>query len=224
MKLGGFMKIIGDVHGKINEYLAIVEKAENEPTIQLGDMGVGFEAWSKPLLNYPFKFKEMKGVSCVLPELPSHHRFFRGNHDNPLKCWNHPNYLGDFGIFTFCHNPEFFYIAGGYSVDWKWRVAGKSWWPNEQLTADQMNKCYDLYAQTKPGIVISHECPESVVNFFYTNQDKLDDKSDTAAFLQKLWETHKPNLWVFGHHHRDDEIVVDKTRFVCLNELSVFNL
>ena len=59
------MLIIGDVHGKINEYLQLIKNRKH--SIQLGDFGVGF---------------------VDIPELPINHRFIRGNHDNPelLNC------------------------------------------------------------------------------------------------------------------------------------------
>lgn len=69
------MRIIGDVHGHIADYMTLA--AASQESIQIGDMGLGF-----------------RGVS--LEPNPAH-RFFRGNHDAPQACREHPNYLGDWG-------------------------------------------------------------------------------------------------------------------------------
>jgi hypothetical protein len=34
-----------------------------------------------------------------------------------------------------------------------------------------------------------------------------------------MWETHQPELWIFGHRHVPFDQVANGTRFVCLAEL-----
>jgi hypothetical protein len=71
--------LIGDIHGRIDEYLKLL--ASRPPyfrSIALGDMYLG-------------------RLGVHLPELPTGHKFLRGNHDDPALCRAHPNYLGDYG-------------------------------------------------------------------------------------------------------------------------------
>ena len=73
------IKFIGDVHGKYGRYETILKNSDL-PTIQVGDMGVGFfhrdyEGTLRPFANPPYD-KMVAG----------NHRFIRGNHDNPYVC------------------------------------------------------------------------------------------------------------------------------------------
>ena len=62
-------RLIGDIHGLVNEYTAYAIDKFDGPTIQIGDFGIGFgqgEYW----LEYVSEFHKRGG-----------HRFIRGNHD-----------------------------------------------------------------------------------------------------------------------------------------------
>jgi len=110
--------LIGDVHGRIDEYLKLIQDCEN--SIQLGDMGFDY--------------------SRILDIDANRHRFLPGNHEQyarlfQLACkgWNVPfGAAGKEGL-----NPngvpcghgsaqladiELFYIRGGYSIDKNMRV------------------------------------------------------------------------------------------------------
>lgn len=49
-------------------------------------------------------------------------------------------------------------------------------------------------------------------------------KSQTRTMLQKMFEEHKPELWIFGHHHKSKDEVINGTRFICLDELETFEI
>lgn len=36
------------------------------------------------------------------------------------------------------------------------------WWPDEELSPEELEQAEDLFARHKPTIMISHECPSSV--------------------------------------------------------------
>jgi hypothetical protein len=46
-------------------------------------------------------------------------------------------------------------------------------------------------------------------------------KTRTGNALDAMFAIHKPDLHIFGHWHYDVDEVIDNTRFVCLNELSI---
>jgi UDP-2,3-diacylglucosamine pyrophosphatase LpxH len=50
------------------------------------------------------------------------------------------------------------------------------------------------------------------------------DKSKTRQALDRMFEIHKPKLWIHGHHHMNLMRDIEGTRFVCLDELSFIDI
>lgn len=202
---------IGDVHGKIQEYLALLDRRVRGSSIQVGDMGLGFE-------------------DVHLPTISTMHQFIRGNHDDPALCQKHPNYAGEFG-----YDNGLFVMGGAWSIDqgirrtWELQTGGKYWWPDEELSEEQLAKAHALYVETKPTIVATHDCPKVVQTELLTNlalgfrPKKIYDSRTTTA-LQAMFEAHQPETWVFGHYHIDKQFLINGTKFICLNELSLLEL
>jgi len=188
---------IGDVHGKVDEYVALA--IQHVCTLQLGDFGIGF-----------------KGIEA--PDLGEEHRAFYGNHDNPTLAKTKPLFLpNDYGVWR-----EVFYVAGGYSIDKHLRVEGVSWWPDEEISIRELQKAIDLYAELKPRYVASHECP--VVVFERVIQPIIRGRlirNRTTAALQAMFDIHKPECWFFAHHHLSIQTVIDGCRFRGLAELEI---
>lgn len=212
--------LIGDVHGKYDEYYKIASKSEY--SIQVGDMGFG-KTWNK--LNY-------SGLG------PSNHKVISGNHDDHDICPTSDYWLGDFGA-TELNGVPFFFVRGGLSIDRVYRVGEelnggpKTWWSQEELNLSQTLDCLNLYEKEKPDIVISH-VPCGVFTEYI-----LGNKSD--AILQKfkfhkgfkenhqllgneMLKIHKPKIWVSGHLHASFQGVVDGVKVVGLAELEIYNL
>ena len=200
------VRIIGDVHGKYGEYLHLTDDAEY--SIQLGDMG--------------FSYNHMKGLN------PLNHTFFGGNHDNYDKINAVSHCHGNFGgrhLGNGAVGPVFnyFIVRGAYSVDKKYRTIGIDWWAEEELNREQANSCISNFEQMKPEIVISHDCPASVVPEFMTNDWKLE-KSFTGLVLETMFKIHQPKTWIFGHHHNSKTTTKNGTKFICLDELNYIDL
>ena len=137
------MKIhfVGDVHGKIDEFLDIVNSLPKEDRIiQLGDFGFGF---------------------ADIPTLPKNVSFIRGNHDSPSLARYDKNYLGDYGTFEI-ENTKIMYISGANSSDKENRILNVSWWSDEELLYRQLESMVELGHKYKPDIVVSHDCPHSI--------------------------------------------------------------
>jgi hypothetical protein len=56
------------------------------------------------------------------------------------------------------------------------------------------------------------------------NWYKKESRSRTRDALSAMWSIHKPDLWVFGHWHKNMTAVFDGCQFTCLNELSWLNI
>lgn len=207
------MLFIGDVHGKFEQYLT---KLGTEPSLQIGDMGLGF--------------------GDRAPTMAPQHKFLRGNHDDPGDCILHPNYAGEFGYWDDNPGKEgLFFCGGAFSIDKEWRIEyqrrnGQAiWWPDEELSEGQLEQAIQLYEKTKPEIVATHDCPESIGTVLLTKvaigwRPEKRVRTRTGVALQRMLERHMPKVWIFGHYHIDADFTVGATRFVCLNELSTLTL
>lgn len=201
------MRLIGDVHGKWGPYKRII-RAGSPPSIQVGDMGVGFVRWPHgELESGPPHALMVKG----------NHRFIRGNHDGPAAARRHSQYIPDGHV-----EGDVMFIGGAASIDAAWRIEGYSWWADEELSMAELQTMIDKYLQVKPRVLITHDCPEEFATVMQhaSGRSKLDLRSRTRDAFQHMWSGHSPELWVFGHWHHNFECVAQGTRFVCLAELA----
>lgn len=207
--------VLGDIHGAFSVVEKALRKHPGVPVLQVGDMGFGFphyKRWRRMLIPDPTGKDPEK--------FQTRFAFIRGNHDSPAVCAAHPNYLGDFGI----HEPTgVFFFSGGESTDREDRHSGIDWWPEEQLPYDRMVEAINLYEKVRPSVVISHECPSSLIPMMHSHHRT---PSRTSNALQTMLDIHRPDLWCFGHHHRTWEKKVNGTFFVCLaiNQVKKFPL
>lgn len=194
------ISVIGDVHGHYAQYERIARKREF--TVQLGDLG--------------FKY------GCLNNLDPNNHKVVAGNHDNYDIISEYPHYLGDYGNYSL-GGVNFFFYRGAYSIDRQYRTIGIDWWSQEQVGIEQFMKSRELYRETKPEIVITHDCPEKV-SIMLLDPGQPIYQNTTGWALQELFNIHQPKLWLFGHYHRSWSEIIGKTKFICLNELETIDL
>lgn len=203
------VKILGDVHGNYEAMFNVItsDKQKVDYILQLGDLGFDYK-----ILDV---FKPMNRV-----ELRRIFHFIPGNHDNYDKCFDRKECLGDYGPIYFI--PKSFFLRGGFSLDYKYRTPGLDWWDKEELTLPELDNAVKMYEKIKPDYMFSHECPISLV-------DKITDgriaiaygfppviQTRTALALERMFKFHKPKIHFFAHYHRDVDMVVNGTRFICL--------
>jgi hypothetical protein len=196
------LRIISDVHCKTEEYGLIVHKSDC-PTLQIGDFG--------------FKQEHDWHMQNIDPE---NNKIVFGNHDD-TRFVHAPHSMGHFGLFhgIFC-------VRGAFTPDAWRRDIGVDLFMDEQLDYGQQQDAMELYMKTLPKVVVSHDCPKVVrESIVYYN-----DASSTPKFLQHLYDAHQPEIWVFGHYHRNiDETLVHpvtgkETLFVCREELGTYDI
>lgn len=212
------VRFIGDVHGKYEPYKRLLKNSP--PSIQVGDMGVGFRRMQGPLEG------EFYSNPPHYAMVPGNHRFIRGNHDNPGECKKHSQFIPDGTV-----EGGMMLIGGAVSVDRAYRMEGYSWWPDEELSELELNELIDKYITTRPRVMVTHDCPEeiaeTVVDHDRASMDrkayptKLDPEhaSRSRRAFQSMWSSHSPELWIFGHWHKPFDHVLRGTRFICLAEL-----
>jgi hypothetical protein len=205
------LRIVGDIHGKFDAFCHLTLK--DVRVFQLGDFGLGFGPAPK--------------------DFGDNVKFIRGNHDSPQECQAHKNYAGEFGYW-----PEFklFFMGGAFSIDHAWRRSAMKqlhypliWWPDEELSVEQLEEAKKLYLEYKPEVVVTHDCPSLVSRILLGElligfrPEKLV-RTRTGDVLQSMFALHQPKQWFFGHYHVDKTFTVEGTEFVCLNELSTYDL
>lgn len=201
------IRIIGDSHGQDKKYLECAKQSEY--SICVGDVGFDYSFLDK--LDF------------------TKHIFIPGNHDNYDKLPDCEHALEGWGTYELNKIP-FFFIRGGFSIDWKYRMkhemstGQKIWWEDEQLSIPRLQNAVAVYEDVKPDLMITHECPTEVAKRI-GNPDILRDygynpktfTTNTQECLQACFLEHQPKLWIFGHFHNNIDLTVNNTRFICLN-------
>lgn len=199
------MRFIGDIHGKLFSYMPIISGASE--SVQVGDFGVGF------LPEYGL---------CDTLHADGQHKFIRGNHDDPELCKQRPGYIPD---GTYDEKRDILYVGGAWSIDWKYRTPGYSWWPEEELSTTELVKMHELFVHHGPRVMVTHDCPTSVAfEFFLKGTSKPQFKTRTAEAFEGMIQRYQPEVWIFGHWHEDVDRVINGTRFICLGINSYIDL
>jgi Icc-related predicted phosphoesterase len=212
-------RIVGDIHGKIYDYRSYTLVTEirgkhivgPERSIQVGDFGIGFFS--------PFWHEKEIEWQKENPQ----HRFIRGNHDDPEMCKNMPGYIEDGTV-----EGDVMFVGGAWSIDFAWRTPMVDWWPGEELSVEELDKLITKFGQTKPRIMITHDCPTQIAwDMFVSRGNSFGTqhiKTRTGEALQAMWEIHQPEHWIFGHWHNTRDLTLHGTKFQCLGELDFIDI
>lgn len=109
------------------------------------------------------------------------------------------------------HGKTWMGMGGAVSVDAAMRVKGRSWWPEETLTGDQIKHA------TRPGkvdVMLTHDAP-SAVKMAFGRAPSFWDVMDLARSdahreqLQDIVDKLKPEVLIHGHYHRAVRQVIE---------------
>ncbi|QIG76995.1 putative metallophosphatase protein [Rhizobium phage RHph_TM39] len=212
-----FRRFIGDVHGKYSQYKKILKESPY-PTIQVGDMGVGF--YERDRVTHEIKASANPPYDLMVK---AEARFERGNHDNPRVCKNHTQWIPD-GHTETIGKSKVMFIGGGLSIDRGMRIEGESWWPDEELSMTELYDMVDKYAEYRPDVMVTHDCPDIMAAIIFGVTDKGNYPSRTRQAFQSMFEIYQPKLWIFGHWHRSARYHHNGTKFICLAELEYLDI
>lgn len=149
------MRFIGDVHGKMAEYMFITDGCKE--SIQVGDFGAGF---------------------VQLFDMSPNHRFIRGNHDSPDVCREHPNWIPDLTV-----ENDIMFLGGAWSIDHEHRVPGVSWWYDEELSWSSLYDGIEIYNRVKPRVMVTHDGPDDVMKSFFPYKDRSSRTSEALQAM-----------------------------------------
>ena len=222
--------IIGDVHGQFKAFnynLNRIEgKVDYDLIVQLGDFGF----WKDILQRSKRKFPEMckRPIYFVRGNHEEYSRDKRGKQKGPFfkdyegiivpsyfeKCKHVPRYINDELIKI--GNLKVLGIGGARSTDREYRVLGLSWWKEEEVDTESVERA--IIEKWSPDVIISHDVP---TQFFEYSMFKGSFKNRAGdAQLGRLYECFQPRFWFFGHYHTQMEWKDSSsgTEFVCLPE------
>ena len=204
------LRLIGDIHCNTERYIQAIGTATE--TIQLGDFSTEDD------FDLDFGIKQGGDHYILLGNHDNYQTVMDSNGFSANRCGSAGKYnlVGHGRIGTSAGNV--FYVSGAESPDRLRRTEGHDWWREEELTFSQARECLDewetLSGDNPINIVVSHDCPSRVAQMMHGD----DKPTFTRQLLQEMWEIHKPSLWVFGHHHRNEIIHLEGTTFRCLDE------
>jgi hypothetical protein len=210
-------RLIGDIHGKIYDYQAYSITDFKGPTIQVGDFGIGFAG--------PYWHDNV----AAWQEDHPHHRFIRGNHDDPTKCKTMPGYIND-GVIE----NDVMFIGGAWSIDnpnappgWYKRTKDIDWWADEECSDAKFEQMLDIYKAAKPRVMITHDCPAKVSYPMFWGTGFIKGPvypNRTGAWFDKFIDAHEPDEWYFGHWHKTMAYKHGRTIFQCIGELDYIDV
>lgn len=165
-----------------------------------------------------------KTILDYYAEKPYTTLFVDGNHENfdllnsyPVSEWNGGKihritdkviHLMRGQVFTL-EERKIFTFGGGLSVDKAMRVAGDSWWPEEEPSKEECIEAVNNLE--KHGFlvdyIVTHAAPESIVrNEIHSAHKLLCLDCIAERFLDKVLENTIYRRWYCGHYHFDMEV------------------
>lgn len=202
---------LGDTHGNIWQIEYAFDRAEEAGCsyiIQLGDFGY----WEHRQEGQAF----LDAVSHLTEEYEIPFYFIDGNHENFDWLYEYPIEDGFRRIRNgLYHIPrsatwewdgvKFLALGGSHSIDKRYRVPGKSWWPQEMPTDVEVAEAKKV---GKVDVMLTHDVPEGADLSGLLGADwkaKSESPVECAEARRKVrevFDTAKP-YWLFhGHYHR----------------------
>ena len=130
-------------------------------------------------------------------------------------------------------------MGGAYSVDKKYRFPGSSWWPQEEITEEDLKVGLERAELWHPiDVVLSHDAPDAAFSeairqanepgvdeyqfghLMWKTTDRFPAAEANRMKLQRLLQAVAPKLWVHGHYHTHYEAQLGETRVVGLSHES----
>jgi predicted phosphodiesterase len=185
---------IGDSHGQwesLYNAVALLQNKGVEKIIQVGDFGYWDDSLSNLRLDTPIYF--IDGNHEQFPLLLE-------NVDNKKKApqeiqsnlWYIPR-----GTILNWESTHFGFLGGAFSVDFKNRKDGYSWFSKEEAPTEE-----EASLIKQADVLVTHDVFAEVTfyNPFRLNKNcELDRRS--REVLQGVFERTLPKAWVHGHYH-----------------------
>ena len=219
--------VCGDLHGQFYSVRNFYENSvkgnpveeEENWMLCLGDFGAQFyfdyrdRNFKEKLGKFPFKYFVIRGNheerasnrAAAEPDAWEEVNIFEGICLRE-KAYPHIYYAYDEGGVYNIDGRKTLVIPGAYSVDKWYRLRqGWSWFPDEQLTGQEMARLPKDYAWNHYDLVLSHSCPYQFrpTDLFLASIDQSTVDTSMELWMSQLSEKITWGVWCFGHYHED---------------------
>jgi len=197
--------MVGDTHGDLDRCKLVIDYAVSNNCkiiIILGDFGFfpnlqGYDKFIKGLSEYSLKC----GVSI---------HWIKGNHENHEVLQSicngsvnvqeiHPNvFFHPNGNVWEVDGVKFLSMGGAWSIDKTRRIQGVSWFPDEEISNNDVYYSYEL---NDVDVVCSHDSPLSSNISEYLNFYPDPNTTSNQKKLQEVVENVRPKFLFHGHYH-----------------------
>lgn len=217
----------GDLHGNTSALRRAFQFAQRNGctfVLQVGDFGYGWDQTNHGDKMITASAKIVEEFDIPLFWLDGNHENFDRleaakafGADEPVEMAPNVFYLPRGTVINLDwmgKNYRLLAIGGAYSVDKAYRIWGKSWWPQEEITADDLDKCYEA---GKVDIVFSHDAPGSafmaalmiaadgnsreMAHLAMKNDQRFPGAKPNRDALESVLQSAQPKLWIHGHYH-----------------------
>ena len=203
--------VTGDCHGQYHRIYNFIQRfglGEDDTIIVCGDMGL---YWNDNKKDAEEKIKTYETM-CHGVNL----WWIDGNHENfniiktfgnkPYKCSPHITYIPrgtDICVKINNETKHLLFVGGADSVDKFWRTENVSWWADETISDEDVEK-------VKPGYydyVFTHCCPYEEVQqgkcwlFTLSNISESNAIHNSEKQLQKIFDKIEFGHHYYGHYH-----------------------
>jgi len=205
--------VTGDIHSDICEIWRFIKKfdlGEGDNIIVCGDFGI---FWNKDQRDARYFINQYE-INCN----GVHLYWIDGNHENfdiidswhaknnkPYDNSEHIHYCPR-GLTMNINNKKALFMGGADSIDKIIRKEGISWWPQEQITKQDIQNITGHY-----DYVFTHCCPYNLFNenriyLCFHGGELRDITHISEQNLQKMFDNITFEHHYFGHYHVDKSL------------------
>jgi predicted phosphodiesterase len=219
---GARLLVAGDTHGNLDWIGTLCKLAARhgcQGVIQLGDFGLWPDQriWRNEL-RAVINDRWLDAVAGVAAHHNVWWRFIDGNHDaHPIARDVYPADANgvrpiragvldwaDRGAVWEWAGIRFGALGGGVSIDREFRKEGRSWWPTEIITDDDVNTLIDRAGAASVDVLLTHDAPQLPPGIRELADPRLAaacrrSNEQIAAAVDSV----QPQLVLHGHYHRD---------------------
>lgn len=199
---------IGDTHGDldfITRALAAIHEQDCREVIQVGDYG----------FIWPSKYSmtdQTDAIHKVLETYDMQLRYIAGNHDpwpyyNQIEHREHNitdriTYMKRGSMHQYDDGSVFVFLGGAPSIDYRGRVEGRSWWPEEEIREADVLECL-RYKGLDIKVLVTHDAPVLPPGI----HDVQDDPTfyyraaGSRLALGRVMDELRPKYLIHGHYH-----------------------
>lgn len=222
--------ITGDTHREFSR-LENFKFKKDDMLIILGDVGINYfhdihdMIEKEKLKKYNIKFFCIRGNHEDRPENIDTYKEVEmfGGKVYIEDDYPHLIFAKDGETYNF-NNKQVLVIGGAYSVDKYYRIAtGNNWFPDEQLSLEEMDYIFDKVKDKHYDLVLTHTCPRKYepIEVFLPGLDQSKIDKSMEDFLDKVEENITYDKWYCGHYHTEKKI--DNLEFMFKNIKKLFD-